>query len=86
MDSRFSNTLIPPIKTKLALFEKTGSIQIIDQPFNEFSGLYSYQNRLVSIASSSVISQGIFEIDLSSFKLSKALRLSFNAASTAAAL
>jgi len=48
----------------LALFLKNGSIQIIDQPFIDFAGLHSDQNRLVAIASSSVISEGIFEIDL----------------------
>ena len=48
----------------LGLFQKNGSIQIIDQPFNDFSGLNSYQNRLVAISSSSIISEGIFEIDL----------------------
>jgi len=48
----------------LALFQKNGSIQIIDQPFSDFSGLHSYQNRLVAIASGSAISEGIFEIDL----------------------
>ena len=48
----------------LALFQKNGYIQIIDQPFIEFSGLYSFENRLVAIASSSEISEGIFEIDL----------------------
>ena len=48
----------------LALFEKNGSIHIIDQPFRDFSGIHSHQNRLVAIASSSVISSGIFEIDL----------------------
>ena len=48
----------------LALFQENGSIQIIDQPFSDFSGLNSHQNRLVAIASSSVISEGIFEIDL----------------------
>ena len=49
----------------LALFQKNGSIQIIDQPFIDFSGIYSDQNRVVAIASSSKISEGIFEIDLS---------------------
>ena len=48
----------------LGLFKKNGCIKIIDQPFNEFSGLNSYQNRLVAIASNSVMSEGIFEIDL----------------------
>ena len=48
----------------LVLFKKNGSIQIIDQPFNDFAGLNSYQNRLVSIASSPIIGEGIFEIDL----------------------
>ncbi len=48
----------------LALFKKNGSIHIIDQPFSDFSGIHSHQNRLVAIASSSVISSGIFEIDL----------------------
>jgi len=49
---------------RLALFEKNGSIQIIDQPFIDFSGLHSYEHRLVAIASSSLISEGILEIDL----------------------
>ncbi len=49
----------------LALFQKDGSIQIIDQPFIDFSGLHSYQNRVVAIASSPKISEGMFEIDLS---------------------
>jgi len=49
---------------KLALFQQNGSIQIIDQPFSDFSGLHSYQNRLIAIASGSCISEGIFEIDL----------------------
>ncbi len=48
----------------LALFKKNGSIQIIDQPFNDFACLQAYQTRLVAIASGSVISEGIFEIDL----------------------
>ena len=48
----------------LALFQENGSIKILDQPFIEFSGLHSYQNRLVAIASSSEITEGIFEIDL----------------------
>ncbi|WP_257473266.1 alpha/beta hydrolase family protein [Prochlorococcus marinus] len=48
----------------LALFQKNSSIVIIDQPFNEFSGLHSHQNRLVAIASSPLIGEGIFEIDL----------------------
>ncbi len=48
----------------LGLFQKNGSIRIINQPFNDISGLNSYQNRLVAIASNSVISEGIFEIDL----------------------
>jgi len=48
----------------LGLFQKNGSIRIIDQPFNDFSGLNSSQNRLVSIASSSLLSEGILEIDL----------------------
>ncbi len=48
----------------LALFQKNGSIRIINQPFIDFSGLHSHQNRLVAIASSSEISEGIFEIDL----------------------
>ncbi len=48
----------------LALFKKNGSIQIIDQPFVDFSGLHSHQNRLVAIASSFEIAEGIFEIDL----------------------
>tara|TARA_B100001250_G_scaffold302166_1_gene263881 strand:+ start:73 stop:1992 length:1920 start_codon:yes stop_codon:yes gene_type:complete len=48
----------------LAIFHKNGSIRIIDQPFNDFSGINSCQNRLVSIASSSVLGEGVFEIDL----------------------
>ena len=48
----------------LGLFQKNGSIRIIDQPFNDFSGLNSYKKRLVAITSNSVISEGIFEIDL----------------------
>ena len=48
----------------LAVFKKNGSIQIIDQPFIDFSGLYIDQNRLVAIASSAEIGEGIFEIDL----------------------
>ncbi len=48
----------------LALFKNNGSIQTINQPFNDFAGLHSHQNRLVAIASSSLISEGIFELDL----------------------
>ena len=48
----------------LALFQKNGSIRIIDQPFNDFSGLHCHEHRLVAIASSSLISEGIFELDL----------------------
>ncbi len=48
----------------LALFQKNGFIRIIDQPFIDFSGIHSHQNRLVAIASSSEISEGIFELDL----------------------
>jgi len=48
----------------LAIFLKNGSIRIIDQPFSDFSGLHVNQNRLVAISSSSLISEGIFEIDL----------------------
>ena len=48
----------------LALFQKNGSIKIFDLPFIEFSGLHSHQNRLVAIASSAEITEGIFEIDL----------------------
>ncbi len=48
----------------LALFLNNGAIKIIDQPFNDFSGLHSNQNRLVAIASNSVRSDGIFELDL----------------------
>ena len=48
----------------LALFQKNGSIKIFDQPFIEFSGIHSHQNRLVAIASSAEITEGIFEIDL----------------------
>ena len=48
----------------LALFKNNGSIKIIDQPFNDFSTLNSHGNRLVAIASNSVLSEGIFEIDL----------------------
>ena len=49
---------------KLALFKENGAIEIINQPFNDFSGLHSHQKRIVAIASSSVISEGIFEINL----------------------
>ena len=48
----------------LALFQKDGSIKTFDQPFIEFSGIHSHQNRLVAIASSAEITEGIFEIDL----------------------
>ncbi len=48
----------------LALFQENGSIKTVDLPFIEFSGLHSHQNRLVGIASSSEITEGIFEIDL----------------------
>ncbi len=48
----------------LALFQKNGSIKTFDQPFIEYSGLHSHQNRLVAIASSSEITEGIVEIDL----------------------
>ena len=48
----------------LALFQKDGSIKTFDQTFIEFSGIHSYQNRLVAIASSAEITEGIFEIDL----------------------
>ncbi len=48
----------------LALFQENGCIKTFDQPFIEFSGLHSHQNQLVAIASSSEISEGIFEIDL----------------------
>ena len=48
----------------LGLFQKNGSIRIIDQPFNDFSGLSADQNRVVAITSNSVICEGIFEIDL----------------------
>ena len=48
----------------LALFQKNGSIKIFDQPFIEFSCLHSHQNRLIAIASSAEITEGIFEIDL----------------------
>ena len=48
----------------LALFQKDGSIKTFDQPFIEFSGIHSHQNRLVAIASSAEIAEGIFEIDL----------------------
>ncbi len=48
----------------LALFQDNGSIKIFDQPFIEFSGIHSHQNRLVAIASSADITEGIFEIDL----------------------
>ncbi len=50
---------------RLALFQENGSISIIDQPFHDLSALKSFQNRLVAIASSSLIGEGIFEIDLS---------------------
>ena len=48
----------------LAVFKANGSINLIDLPLNDFSCLHSYQNRLVSIASGPIISQGILEIDL----------------------
>ena len=48
----------------LALFKKNGSIRIIDQPFIDFSGVHSNENRVVAISSSSLIGDGIFEIDL----------------------
>ncbi len=48
----------------LALFQSNGSIKTFDQPFIEFSGIHSHKNRLVAIASSSEITEGIFEIDL----------------------
>ncbi|WP_269614524.1 alpha/beta hydrolase family protein [Prochlorococcus marinus] len=48
----------------LALFQKDGSIKTFDQTFIEFSGIHSNQNRLVAIASSAEITEGIFEIDL----------------------
>ena len=48
----------------LALFQKDGSIKTFDQTFIEFSGIHSHQNRLVAIASSAEITEGIFEIDL----------------------
>ncbi len=48
----------------LALFQENGSIKTFDQPFIEFSGIHSHQNRLVAIASSSEIAEGIFELDL----------------------
>ncbi|WP_269612001.1 alpha/beta hydrolase family protein [Prochlorococcus marinus] len=48
----------------LALFQQNGCIKPLDQPFIEFSSLHSYQNRLVAIASSSEVTEGIFEIDL----------------------
>ena len=48
----------------LALFQKDGSIKTLDQTFIEFSGIHSHQNRLVAIASSAEITEGIFEIDL----------------------
>ncbi len=48
----------------LALFKKNGFIRTIDTPFIDFSAIHSYQNRLVAIASSSEITEGIFEIDL----------------------
>ncbi len=48
----------------LALFQENGSIKTFDQPFIEFSGIHSYHNRLVAIASSSEITEGIFELDL----------------------
>ena len=47
----------------LGLFQKDGSMRIIDQPFNHFSALNSSENRLVAISSNSVINEGIFEID-----------------------
>ncbi len=48
----------------LARFQKDGSIKTFDQTFIEFSGIHSHQNRLVAIASSAEITEGIFEIDL----------------------
>ncbi len=48
----------------LALFKNNGFIQSIDQPFRDFSGIHSSDNRLVAIASSSVISEGIFELNI----------------------
>jgi len=48
----------------LAVFQKNGSIQIIDQPFIDLSGLCLNQNRLVAIASSAEIGEGIFEINM----------------------
>ena len=48
----------------LALFQKDGFIKTFDQTFIEFSGIHSHQNRLVAIASSAEITEGIFEIDL----------------------
>ncbi len=48
----------------LALFLQNGSIQIIEQPFCDFSGICADQNRLVAITSSPIISEGIFEMDL----------------------
>ena len=48
----------------LALFQENGSIKIFDLPFIEFSGLHSHQYRLVAIACSSDIPEGIFEMDL----------------------
>ena len=55
-------------KWSLALFQKNGSIKIIDQPFIDFSALCTNQNRLVAIASSAEISEGIFEMDMLSKK------------------
>ena len=48
----------------LAVLQKNGSVQIIDQPFIDFSGLCLNQNRLVAIASSAEIGEGIFEMDM----------------------
>tara|TARA_B100000965_G_scaffold73852_1_gene58319 strand:+ start:925 stop:2844 length:1920 start_codon:yes stop_codon:yes gene_type:complete len=49
---------------RLALFKKNGTIRIIEQPFSDFSGLHSHRNRLIAISSSSLIGEGIFELDL----------------------
>tara|TARA_B100000214_G_scaffold196217_1_gene142024 strand:+ start:816 stop:2735 length:1920 start_codon:yes stop_codon:yes gene_type:complete len=62
----------------LAFLKKNGTIQIIDQPFIDFSGLHAHQNRLVAIASNSKISDGIFEIDLISKSWAHTPASSFN--------
>ncbi len=48
----------------LGLFSRNGTCRIIQQPFNDLSGINARQNRVVAIASSPIIGQGILEIDL----------------------